>query len=75
MWPLCRGPEAQFAEGRALGKDFLCRRPTYAEGRALGKGLFVEGPFLPKAPGAGPRQRVPSPSAYDLALGKTSCPR
>ena len=43
----------------ALGKDLICRGPVFAEGRSL-----------PRAPVAGPRQRVSLPSARDLALGK-----
>ena len=54
----------------ALGKDLICRGPVFAEGRTLGKGLFAEGRSLPRAPVAGPRQRVSLPSARDLALGK-----
>ena len=68
-------PRASLPRAAALGKDLIYRGPVFAEGRTLGKGLFAEGRSLPRAPVAGPRQRVSLPSARDLALGKASGPR
>ena len=59
-----RDPSGHFAEGL-----------LFAEGQALGKGFFAEGLYLPRAPGAGPRQIEHLPSARDLALGKPRSPR
>ena len=78
---LCRGPDGGHsaktnASGRRDPSDHICRelgpRQKYF---AEGKGFFAEGLSLPRAPGAGPRQRPPLPSARDLALGKPRSPQ
>ena len=88
---LCRMPDGGHsaktnASGRRDPSGHICRGPIC---RGLGPGqrfilpMVVSLPrarpstkaSLPRAPGAGPRQIEPLPSARDLALGKPRSPR
>ena len=68
-------PRANLPRARPSAKIYFAEGRLFAESQALSKSFFAEGLALPRAPGAGPRQRPPLPSARDLALGKPRSPR